>query len=69
MKAFLEYIARSLVDHPDAVEVDVEEGEGEVTLTLVVDERDMGRVIGRDGRTANGSLVGDDVELDMAAHE
>ena len=53
MKAFLEYIARSLVDHPDAVEVEVEEGEGEVTLTLVVDERDMGRVIGRDGRIAN----------------
>lgn len=53
MKALLEYIARSLVDNPDAVWVEVDEDGDEVTLTLGVDERDMGRVIGRDGRIAN----------------
>jgi len=53
VKEFLEYVARSLVDKPEAVHIDVEDDEGEVTLTLMVDEADMGRVIGRDGRIAN----------------
>ena len=53
MKAFLEYVARSLVDEPDAVVVDLVEAGDEVTLTLKVGEGDMGRIIGRDGRIAN----------------
>ncbi|MDQ2854302.1 MAG: KH domain-containing protein [Chloroflexota bacterium] len=53
MKAFLEYVARSLVDDPDAVVVDLAEADDEVTLTLKVGEGDMGRIIGRDGRIAN----------------
>jgi predicted RNA-binding protein YlqC (UPF0109 family) len=53
VKEFLEYVARSLVDNPDAVQVDVEEEEDEVSLILHVDQPDMGRVIGRDGRIAN----------------
>jgi hypothetical protein len=53
VKDFLEYVARGLVDKPDAVEVDVEEDGDETVLTLVVDQEDMGRVIGRDGRIAN----------------
>jgi Predicted RNA-binding protein (contains KH domain) len=53
VKEFLEYVARSLVDNPDGVRVEVEEGPEEVALTLKVDEHDMGRVIGRDGRIAN----------------
>ena len=53
MKEFLEYVARSLVDKPDAVWVEVEEDEDETVLTLGVDQEDMGRVIGRDGRIAN----------------
>ena len=53
MKEFLEYVARGLVDKPDAVEVDVEVDGDETVLTLVVDQEDMGRVIGRDGRIAN----------------
>ena len=53
MKELLEYLARSLVDNPDAVSVEVEEDEDEVALILTVDESDMGRVIGRDGRIAN----------------
>ena len=53
MKAFLEYVARGLVDKPDAVWVEVEEDPHETILTLGVDQEDMGRVIGRDGRIAN----------------
>jgi predicted RNA-binding protein YlqC (UPF0109 family) len=53
VKELLEYIARSLVDNPDAVSVEVDEDEDEVALILTVDESDMGRVIGRDGRIAN----------------
>ena len=53
MKEFLEYVARSLVDDPDAVVVEMIEGDDEVTLNLKVGEGDMGRIIGRDGRIAN----------------
>ncbi len=53
MKDFLEYVAKSLVDKPDAVYVEVEEDGDETLLTLGVDQEDMGRVIGRDGRIAN----------------
>ncbi|MEP7081748.1 MAG: KH domain-containing protein [Chloroflexota bacterium] len=53
MKDFLEYVARSLVDKPDAVWVEVDDDEDETVLTLGVDQEDMGRVIGRDGRIAN----------------
>ena len=53
MKEFLEYVARSLVDKPDSVVVEVEDDGDETVLTLAVDQEDMGRVIGRDGRIAN----------------
>jgi predicted RNA-binding protein YlqC (UPF0109 family) len=53
MKEFLEYVARSLVDKPDSVFVEVEDDGDETILTLGVDQEDMGRVIGRDGRIAN----------------
>lgn len=78
MKEFLEYVARSLVDKPDAVEVEVEEEDGEISLLLTVDEADMGRVIGRDGRIANairsllrvmGTREGRHVELEILDHE
>jgi uncharacterized protein len=78
VKEFLEYVARSLVDKPDAVEVEVEEEDGEISLLLTVDEDDMGRVIGRDGRIANairsllrvmGAREGRHVELEILDHE
>ncbi len=53
MKEFLEYVARSLVDKPDAVWVEEDRQGDETVLTLGVDQEDMGRVIGRDGRIAN----------------
>jgi len=51
-KEVLEYIARNLVDDPDAVEVTKVEGEGSLILRLTVAAEDMGKVIGRGGRTA-----------------
>jgi hypothetical protein len=48
----LGYIARNLVDDPDAVSVTQTEGQGSVILRLTVAPEDMGKVIGRGGRTA-----------------
>jgi hypothetical protein len=53
-QALLEYLARSLVEDPNAVEVEAfEEDDGTVVLELAVAEDDYGKVIGRAGRTAN----------------
>ncbi len=52
MKELLTYIAKSLVDHPDAVTVTEHAGEGETVLELRVASDDMGKVIGRQGRIA-----------------
>jgi uncharacterized protein len=53
MKALTEYIARSLVDHPEEVAVDEFRRGDRVTLELHVAKDDMGRVIGKGGRVAN----------------
>ena len=54
MRDLLEFLARSLVADPAAVQVtEVEEIKGEVVLELEVAEDDLGRVIGRGGRVAN----------------
>ena len=52
MKELLLYIARSLVENPEAVSVTELEGEQELTLELRVAPEDMGKVIGRQGRIA-----------------
>jgi uncharacterized protein len=52
MKELLEYIARELVDNPNAVTVEETTDDRGVLLRLRVDQEDMGRVIGRGGRTA-----------------
>jgi len=51
-RAVLEYLAKAIVDDPDSVVVEVEEGRRNVSLRLNVSPDDMGRVIGRRGRTA-----------------
>ena len=50
--AVLNYLARSLSNEPDSVVIDTEERRGGVRLSLHVAADDMGRVIGRRGRTA-----------------
>lgn len=52
MQDLIAFIARSLVDHPDSVEVNAVEGERTVIFELVVAPDDLGKVIGREGRTA-----------------
>ena len=52
MKELLTYIARNLVDNPDAVSVAEYPGESETVLELRVAPEDMGKVIGRQGRIA-----------------
>ena len=53
MKDLMEYIAKSLVEHPEDVQV-TQSGSGDrVRLELKVNADDMGRVIGKSGRVAN----------------
>ena len=52
MKELLAYIARNLVDNPDAVNVTEIQGDGETVLELRAAPEDMGKVIGRQGRIA-----------------
>lgn len=49
-KEMLQYIAKSLVDQPDRVQVNEVEGERALVLELQVANEDMGKVIGRNGR-------------------
>jgi predicted RNA-binding protein YlqC (UPF0109 family) len=54
VQELLEYLARALVDDPEAVRVEqFDEDDGSVVLELSVGEDDYGKVIGRGGRTAN----------------
>lgn len=52
MKPLVEYIARSLVDEPDAVRVEQREAGRTTILELTVAQEDTGKVIGREGRVA-----------------
>jgi len=53
MKALIEFIAKSLVDHPDEVQVRESGGGSRVRIELSVSKDDMGRVIGKGGKVAN----------------
>lgn len=53
MKELVEFMARGLVDEPDAVEVEEEEDGDYLVYHLYVADDDMGKVIGRQGRIAN----------------
>lgn len=75
MRELVEFMARSLVDHPDQVSVD-EAGSrrGESVYELTVAPEDLGKVIGRQGRTARAmrtilsaaaSIQGQQVSLDI----
>lgn len=52
MKELVKYLAKSLVNNPDAVEVKQTEGETASVLELKVAKEDLGRIIGKQGRTA-----------------
>ena len=52
MEKLVAVIAKSLVEHPEAVEVSSRQEDGQTVLSLHVAEDDMGKVIGRQGRIA-----------------
>ena len=52
MKELIEYIAKSLVDQPDVVKVTEVEGERTSVIELCVAKEDLGKVIGKQGKTA-----------------
>ena len=52
MKELLEYLAKSLVDNPDEVQVKLLEAEKTVVLELRVSPEDMWKIIGKQGRIA-----------------
>jgi predicted RNA-binding protein YlqC (UPF0109 family) len=53
VKELVEYIAKSIVDHPDRVNVNVVDDASTLVLELTVADTDMGRVIGKGGRVVN----------------
>ena len=70
--AVLEHIVRSIVDQPDQVSVEEVTDEGKHRLDVRVADGDLGRVIGRRGRTAasirtvtRAAAARDDVDLDI----
>ena len=70
--AVLTHVVRSIVDDPEAVKVDAKESRGRVRLEVRVGPGDLGRVIGRRGRTAQSirtlvraAATRDDVEVDV----
>ena len=70
--AVLSHIVKSIVDNPDDVTVEVDESGRRPTLNVRVGDGDLGRVIGRRGRTASSirtvtraAASKDDVEIDI----
>ncbi len=52
MKELLEYIIKSLVDHPEDVNINVVDGSRSVIFEVKVSPEDVGKIIGREGRIA-----------------
>ena len=51
MKELLEYIVTNLVSKPEAIKIDEQKSNGDVSLNLTVDPSDMGLIIGKGGQT------------------
>lgn len=74
MKEFIEYLVKNLVESPDSVDVRCLDGEQKLVVEIRVAENDVGKVVGRGGRTINalrtivaaiGARVGRPVRLDL----
>jgi predicted RNA-binding protein YlqC (UPF0109 family) len=57
MKEFVEYLAKHLVDKSEAVIVELEEKDEKTIFKLKVDQTDVGKLIGKKGRTASAFRV------------
>lgn len=53
MKEFFDYIVKNLVDEPDAVEIQIVEGENGMLIEVRVADDDVAKVVGRKGRIIN----------------
>ena len=53
MKEFVEYIVKNLVDNPDKVKINEIGGTHTIILELAVDKSDIGKIIGKKGKTIN----------------
>ena len=71
LETALEHLVKGIVEHPDEVQVGLRTGRRGRTLEVRVNPDDLGRVIGRSGRTARalrtvmGALGGNDVRVDV----
>lgn len=57
MREFLEYMAKQLVDNPDSVQISEEEKDNKVIFKIKVAQADVGKIIGKQGRTAQSLRV------------
>lgn len=57
MREFLEYVAKQLVDNPDSVQISEEEKDNKVIFKIKVAQPDIGKIIGKQGRTAQSIRV------------
>ncbi|MFA5834618.1 MAG: KH domain-containing protein [Bacteroidota bacterium] len=57
MREFLEYVAKQLVDNPDSVQITEEEKDNKVIFKIKVAQVDIGKIIGKQGRTAQSMRV------------
>lgn len=57
MKDLIDYIAQALVDHPEQVSITEVEGNQTTVLELKVAKEDIGKVIGKQGRTARAMRI------------
>ena len=57
MRDFLDYVAKQLVDTPDAVQITEEEKDNNVIFKIKVAQADIGKIIGKQGRTAEAIRV------------
>ena len=57
MKEFIEFIAKQLVDSPEQITMTEEEIDGKIVLRIHVADPDVGKIIGRKGRSAQAMRV------------
>ena len=57
MRELVEFVAKSLVEHPDEVRTHTYDTDQSTVIELEVDEADLGKVIGRQGRTARAIRI------------
>lgn len=78
MKEFVEYVVKNLVDNPDKVKIKEVGGTQTVILELSVDKSDIGKIIGKKGKTINAirtllvsvaSRAGIRVNLEILEHD